>query len=40
MIMRRAHTTYLDAMKEKEDGRPDFVARKSCNYMEDGIEVM
>ena len=36
--MCRAHGTYAEAMK-KEDGRPDFAARKACNYLEDAIEV-
>ena len=39
-IMHRAHETYLEEMKKKEDGRPDFAARKACNYLEEAIEVM
>ena len=39
-IMHRAHETYLEEMKKKEDGRPDFAARKACNYLEDAIEVI
>ena len=35
----RAHKTYSDAIKKGDDGRKDFVARKSCNYLEDAIEV-
>ena len=26
-------------MEIGEDGRPDFAARKSCNYMESAIQV-
>jgi len=35
---RKAHETYLEEMKKKEDGRPDFAARKACNYLEEAIE--
>jgi len=35
---KNAHATYVEAMAQKEDGRPDFRARKSCNYLEDAIE--
>ena len=36
----RAHETYASAMAGGDDGRkPDFVARKSCNYLEDAVEV-
>jgi len=35
---KEAHATYAEAMKKKEDGRPDFAARKACNYLEDAIE--
>jgi len=35
---KKSHETYAEAMKKKEDGRPDFAARKSCNYLEDAIE--
>jgi hypothetical protein len=34
----KAHADYLEAMKKKEDGRPDFAARKACNYLEQAIE--
>jgi len=34
-----AHQTYLAAMTAKEeDGRPDYKARKTCNYLVDAIE--
>ena len=39
MHLLRAHKTYSDAIKKGDDGRKDFVARKSCNYLEDAIEV-
>ena len=35
----RAHRTYTLAIKKGEDGKPDFAARKSCNYLEDAVEV-
>ena len=35
----RAHATYAEAMLKGDDGRPDFEARKACNYLEDAIEV-
>jgi len=35
---RTAHQTYVDAMKAKEDGRPAYRARKTCNYLVDAIE--
>jgi len=35
---KKAHKTYSDAIKKGDDGRKDFVARKSCNYLEDAIE--
>jgi len=34
----KAHATYAEAMKKGDDGRPDFRARKACNYLEDAIE--
>jgi len=34
----KAHAKYAEAMKKGEDGRPDFRARKACNYLEDAIE--
>jgi len=34
----KAHATYADAIKKGDDGRPDFAARKACNYLEDAIE--
>jgi len=33
-----AHRTYVDAMKAMEDGRPNYRARKTCNYLMDAIE--
>ena len=39
MVMCRAHGSYAEAMKKGDDGRPDFEARKACNYLEDAIEV-
>ena len=39
MVMCRAHGSYAEAMKKGDDGRPDFAARKACNYLEDAIEV-
>ena len=38
--MFRSHETYAEAMKKKEDGRPNFAARKACNYLEDALEVV
>ena len=38
--MCRAHGIYAEAMKKKEDGRPNFAARKACNYLEDALEVV
>jgi len=35
---RAAHQTYVEAMAKKEDGRPDFRARKTCNYLTDAVE--
>jgi len=37
---RQAHKTYITAMKRlrQGDGRPNFVARKTCNYMMEAIE--
>ena len=26
-------------MEKGDDGRPDFMARKSCNYLDEAIEV-
>ena len=37
--MCRAHETYKAAVVKGDDGRPDFMARKSCNYLDDAIEV-
>jgi len=35
----QAHKTYVTAMKRLDDGRPNFRARKTCNYMMEAIEV-
>jgi len=35
---RAAHQTYINAMKRGDDGRPNFRARKTCNYLVDSIE--
>ena len=35
----RAHEIFKEEMEIGEDGRPDFAARKSCNYMESAIQV-
>ena len=35
----RAHETYNAAVEKGDDGRPDFMARKSCNYLDEAIEV-
>ena len=35
----RAYTEYKQALKAGDDGRPDFLARKSCNYMTEAVEV-
>ena len=37
--MIRAHMTYVAAVNKGGDGRPDFHARKACNYAEDAIQV-
>ena len=39
MTMCRAHGTYAEAMKKNEDGRPEFAARKVCNYLEAAVVV-
>ena len=38
-IYKRAYDYYKNALKAGEDGRPDFKARKSCNYMTEAVEV-
>jgi len=35
----QAHQTYVTAMKLGDDGRPDWRARKTCNYLTEAIEV-
>jgi len=34
----KAYTTYKKALKKGNDGRPNFEARKSCNYMTEAVE--
>ena len=38
--LQRAYDYYKNALKSGEDGRPDFKARKSCNYMTEAVEVL
>ena len=35
----RAYQDYRTAMSGGDDGRPDFAARKACNYLQDSVEV-
>merc|ERR1712106_322830 len=35
---RLAYTEYIGALSPGADGRPDFLARKSCNYMTAAVE--
>merc|ERR1712192_341558 len=35
---KEAHMTYVAAVNKGGDGRPDFHARKACNYAEDAIQ--
>ena len=35
----RAHETFKEQIAIGKDGRPDFAARKACNYMETAIQV-
>ena len=35
----RAHETFKEQIAVGKDGRPDFAARKACNYMETAIQV-
>ena len=35
----RAHETFKEQIAVGKDGRPDFAARKACNYMEIAIQV-
>ena len=35
----RAHDTFKEQIAIGKDGRPDFAARKACNYMETAIQV-
>ena len=37
--MIRAHMNYVAAVNKGGDGRPDFHARKACNYAEEAIQV-
>merc|ERR1712179_632012 len=34
---RRAFNDYITAFNQGDDGRPDWVARKTCNYLTAGI---
>jgi len=34
----KAHETFKEQISLGSDGRPDFAARKSCNYMESAIQ--
>merc|ERR1719300_1002047 len=34
----REYNEYKNYLKKGEDGRPDFHARKACNYMTDAVE--
>jgi len=34
----KAHETFKEQIGIGEDGRPDFAARKACNYMESAIQ--
>lgn len=36
----KAHETFKEQISLGSDGRPDFAARKSCNYMESAIQVI
>merc|ERR1719474_1870326 len=35
----REYDEYKSHLKKGEDGRPDFHARKACNYMTDAVEI-
>ena len=35
----RAHEQFINAVQAGDDGRPDWIARKSCNYMTSAVEV-
>ena len=35
----RAYNVYKKAFDAGDDGRPDWMARKSCNYMTAAVEV-
>ena len=39
MIYFSAYEEYKEAFAAGDDGRPDWLARKSCNYMTKTIEV-
>ena len=38
--MNRAHMNYVAAVNKGSDGRPNFHARKACNYAEEAIQVI
>jgi len=35
---KEAHEQFINAVQAGEDGRPDWIARKSCNYMTSAVE--
>ena len=35
----RAYQDYTGAVRDPEDTRPDWHARKACNYVEQAVEV-
>lgn len=35
----RAYKEYSAAMNKGDDGRPDFAARKACNYLQASVQV-
>ena len=38
-VMCRAYTDYKTVFAKGEDGRPHWVARKTCNYLTSAIDV-
>ena len=39
LFIYRAYEDYKKAFQAGDDGRPDWMARKSCNYMTAAVEV-
>ena len=39
MTIFRAYVEYRTAFQAGDDGRPDWMARKACNYMTEAVEV-